>query len=121
MANEIDIAGLLSFTKSGSRNGLSTGPLTATMTGSNYVRNRQTVGTSEEQAVVGDAGATGGWCLFINRDATNYVEIRPTTGAAALIKMLPGEFALFRHAGVTAPFLVANTAPCEVEYLYLET
>jgi hypothetical protein len=75
----------------------------------------QNIGTSEEAIELGGVAA-GGYVLMVNRDATNYVEIREGTGIADLVRILPGEPALFRLTDTaTAPFAVANSAGCDVE------
>lgn len=120
MANEISVSGRLSFVKGSSAGELISGLLTPTMTGSNYQKHRQTIGTSEEVLVVpGDAG-TLGLIMAINRDVTNYVELLAASGAQAFAKMLPGEFALFRAAAGATYYGKANTGACELEYLVLE-
>lgn len=65
---------------------------------------------------------TLGWALFRNLDATNYVEIRSATGAGNDIIRIPKlRFALFHFGSdVAAPFIIANTAPCLVEYFITE-
>ena len=120
MANEITISGSLSGTKPGAVENFSVSGLTVTMTGTDYVKLTQTVGTSEEALVMLDAG-TPGFCVIKNLDATNYVEVRQGTGVADLIRINAGEFALFRFAAdATAPYVIANTAACIVEYLLFE-
>ena len=87
--------------------------------GSNALMNYQTVGTAEEALVLGDAGA-GGYLLMWNTDATNYVEIRPATGIADLVRLLAGDVALFRITNdATAPFVIANTASVRIGYILL--
>lgn len=91
------------------------------VTGTDHVHKTQQIGTSEEQLDFGEV-VTPGYCLIVNRDATNYVELRPATGVADLIRMNAGEIALFRFADdCTAPFAIANTATCQVEYWLFET
>lgn len=85
-----------------------------------YVRHKQNVGTSEEALDIGELTVAGGWAFIINRDSTNYVEIRSASGAGNdIIKILPGEFALFRWGSdVSAPYAIANTAAVQVEYCF---
>lgn len=90
------------------------------VSGENFLHNRQTIGTSEEALLLGDVAA-GGWFFAVNRDDTNYVELRAATGAQALAKLKPGEPCAFRlSAGATAPFAIADTAAVELEYWVLE-
>jgi hypothetical protein len=55
-------------------------------------------------------------------DATNYVSIRPATGAANAVELKAGEFSgPFRLARTaTAPFAIANTASVSLEYWIFE-
>lgn len=63
-----------------------------------------------------------GWIMIINRDATNFVELRVSTGGARIAKMLPGEFVLLRKStGMTDPYLIADTATCKVDVLMILT
>lgn len=120
MASEIVVTQALVARKGGTVVGLDLGQVSITWTGNNFLQNRQTVGTTEEALVLGDCGA-GGWVIMVNRDATNYVKVRAATGAADLVRVRAGEGALFRlDAGATAPFVIADTAPCELEYVLLE-
>lgn len=73
----------------------------------------QNIGTSEEAITLGEAAA-GGYMLLENLDATNFIEIRPATGVADLIKLLPGDIALFRLTGDSVPFALANTLACNM-------
>jgi len=83
-----------------------------------YVKGKVSVGTSEEAIPLGEVTALG-WAGFKNLDVTNYVEIRFVTGAGNdHVKVPPLGVAIFHFGSdVTAPFLIANTAACQVEYL----
>lgn len=120
MANEITLSASLSASKGSTTVHLDFGPFNVTLTGTKALHNRQSIGTAEEALEMGEISA-GGWCIMVNRDATNYVQVRPATGGVATIRMKAGEPALFRlDSGATAPYLIANTAACEVEYILLE-
>ncbi len=96
------------------------GGLQITVSGTNVHSTIQNVGITEEQIAFGDV-ATPGYCYLRNLDPTNYIEIRPATAVADLIKLKPGEIALFRLAAdCTAPFAIANTAGCELEIMLFE-
>jgi len=87
--------------------------------GDEWTHHTQEIGTSEEALLLGDL-ATGGLVWVHNKDATNYIEIRPGTGVADMIKVLAGEWqGPFRFASA-APFAIADTAACEVEFVMLE-
>lgn len=120
MANEITAKASITFTKSKATVTMDIGTLQIDVTGSQFIHNVQSVGTSEEAILLGDAGA-GGMCFMINRDATNFVSIRQGTGASDLIRLDPLEFAFFRlDDDATAPYWIADTAACEVEYVLIE-
>jgi hypothetical protein len=96
------------------------GTLEISVAGTNSLHHRQTVGTSEEAITLGDVAA-GGYVLAVNRDATNYVKLRPGTGIADLIRIGPGECALFRlDDDATAPYAIADTGSCEVEFVLID-
>ena len=117
MANELTVSASLSFSKSGVEASLSYGGLRFTVTGAKATRIVQAIGTSEEALDLGDVG-TSGYILIKNLDSTNYVSIRPGTGTANCIKLKAGEIAMFRIE--TAPWAIANTAACNVEFLLIE-
>ena len=80
----------------------------------------QTIPFAGEAAIgLGLAGA-GGWMYLQNLDATNFIEIRPNTGVADLIKLLPGQFAVFPMAADAVPYALADTAACEMRVLIFE-
>jgi hypothetical protein len=118
MANELTVAAFLKFATGTKLAQFNKGPLQFTVSGGDYVQGSQTVATSEEALNKGDI-TTPGVCLIFNRDATNFVKVRGASGAVDCIKIKPGEFALFRHSG-TAPFVIADTGSCEIEYLLIE-
>lgn len=90
--------------------------------GARYHAGVQSIGTSEEALKLGDlSGNTLGFAMFRNLGTTNFVEIRVATATADLIKLKPGEIALFRFAdGVTAPFAIGDTAASDLESLIIE-
>lgn len=117
MANELTLRASLSFSKSGAQVQRSEG-ITVSVTGDAFTHETQSVGTSEEQLAQGADLGTPGYVLVINHDTTNYVEVGSTTGVYD-IKLLAGEFALYRHNSATV-YAKANTAACLVEYIIIE-
>lgn len=75
--------------------------------------------TTVELAVpLGGVVLAGNWAWFRNLDSTNFLEIRVATGGTKFLKLKPGEAALLRlGSGVTAPFAIADTATCALEYV----
>lgn len=118
MANELTVAANLSFVKGSVSVSMAIGATRFTVTGTDYMRGTQTVGTAAEALDIGDI-TTPGWMLIVNRDATNYVEIRDGADGADVVKIKAGEFALFRLA-TTTPYVIATTAACQVEYVVVE-
>ena len=116
MANEITVSASLSFDKT-ITDSFSCQGLTFTMTGTEYMKNVQSIGTSEEALLVGDC--TPGFILMKNLDATNFVSFRSATGATNTVKLKAGEIALFRSSGA-APYMIADTAAVRVQYLLIE-
>lgn len=119
MADELTISGLrLSFVKANCPSIAVNAPtLTVDVAGTQVLDNVQSVGTSEEALVIADVAA-GGYCYIQNMDATNFVSVRQGTGTTDLIKLLAGEFCLFRlHPSSTAPYIIADTAACNVRVL----
>lgn len=118
MANEIRISISLSFNKSGASLNRDVS-FTADVTGDAVTGGIQEVGTSNEELVQGTDLGTPGWVFVKNLDSTNYVTLTETDAANYLIKLLPGEAAIFR-CGKTAIYAKADTAACDVEYYIIE-
>ena len=121
MADELTLRASLSFEKGSKDVSLTFSPTTFDVAGGNVLHNVQNVGFAAEEALlIGDI-TVGGYFIGINRDATNFIEIRPGTGAADLIQLKPGDFCMFRLATTaTAPFVLADTAACELEYVIVD-
>lgn len=119
MANELDVSGNLRFIKGNVDVELSRGNR-LTITGTQYLKTVQNIGTSEEAIIVTGLD-TLGYCMIINRDPTNFIEVRAGTGVQDLIKVSPGMFCIFEFAdGVSAPYAIADTAACDVEIIIIE-
>lgn len=116
MANEIQYSFTLQFSKGGAADS-KTASANVTVTGNDYVRGTQVVGTTDETISLGDIG-TPGWCFLHNLDGTNYVEAGPD-GTNYFVKCKAGEYAMFR-VGSAAVHVKANTASCSVEYMIIE-
>lgn len=119
MANELSLRANLSFEKNDTLIELLFGPKDRDVSGTNALKNRQSIGTSEEAVLVGDVAA-GGYFIGVNRDATNYLELRPGSGLADLIKLGPGDVCMFRLATDATLYAIANTGACELEYAIVD-
>lgn len=121
MADEITLNLKLRFAKGGTD--VTFAPavdLKIDVAGSQLIHHIQSVGTSEEALTLGDVAA-GGYFICINRDATNFVELRSGTGATDFIRLKAGDACCFRLSNdATAPFAIADTAACEIEYYLIE-
>lgn len=116
----ITLTTTLSVTLGSTSDSLSVSNLAVSVAGSRMIHNRQEIGTSEEALILGDVAA-GGFLIIVNRDATNFVELRSGTSATDFVRLKPGEPALFRLSpDATAPYAIADTAACEVEYILVE-
>lgn len=81
-----------------------------------YVKAKQPIGTSEEAITLGGVTAPR-WFMAINRDETNYVELKVATSGAIFARLYPGKFCIVPlGSGAQAPFAIANTAACLLEY-----
>lgn len=91
------------------------------ITGAKYNRTVQAVGITEEALQLGETSGSLGWCLLKNLDNTNFVNVKTATSGTVFAKLLPkGGCALFYFgSGVTAPFVIADTAACNIEILTL--
>ena len=120
MANEITLNASIYASKGNTVIDQIIAALKVNWTGNRFVHNRQSIGITEEAIDLGDI-ATGGWFLAINRDGTNFLELRPGTGLTDFVRLNAGEFCLFRMSGdAAAPFAIADTAACDLEYWLLQ-
>lgn len=90
--------------------------LAASVSTKRVIHAKQNIGITEEAIGLGDVSAPG-WAVFVNRDETNFIELRVATSGAKFAKLRPGEFAFLRlGAGAQAPYAIADTAACQLEY-----
>lgn len=123
MANEFELGGSIIYedTEMDDPEIMSISGLLANISTKRYTRAKQSIGTVEEAINLGEVGAPG-WFMAINRDATNYVEIKVGTGASIFAKLKPGEFCLLRlGSAAQAPYAIADTAACQLEYIVFDT
>jgi len=122
MAATLTLAGSLSYLDSLSvGDEASVSALSVTTTNNGMIRQTQSIATTETAITLGSASAPG-YAMFINRSATNYVELRVATSGAKFAKLFPGEFALLRlGSGAQAPYAIADTAACVLEIIICNT
>lgn len=96
--------------------------LVKTVTTKRVTRMKQNVGTSEEAINLGDVSSPG-YVFFVNRDVTNYIDLKVATGGAIFARLDPdtdgdgnGGFALLKlGSGAAVPYAIANTAACQMD------
>lgn len=122
MANEITVNASLAYEDSEDADELfSLTDLLASVASKKYIKHKQNIGTSEEAITLGEV-TTPGWAIFINRDETNFINLKVATGGAIFAKLKPGEIALLRlGSGAQAPYAIADTAACQLEFFLINT
>jgi hypothetical protein len=117
MANELTLNGSLEYHDSdGTEISIDIANLAASVSAKIALHARQNIGVTEEAIVLGEVTAPG-WFFAINRDPTNFIECRVATGGAKFAKMKPGEFCMLRlGSGAQAPYAIADTGACMMEY-----
>lgn len=118
MSNEITVSGSLHVTKDDDDDdSLAVIAQQFNQSGKPTLKGKVSVATSEQALQI--PTGTLGWSIFRNLDYTNYVEIRSATGSGNdIIKIPPRGVALFHFGSdVSAPYIIANTNACIVQFL----
>lgn len=118
MADELTVSAKLNFTKGGVSVALGKTGLQVDVAGDEFTHLIQTIGTTEESLNLGDVSSPG-FCILVNLDSTNFVELRPGSAKDDMIKLKPGEVAMFRLATST-PYAIADTGACRVQFIVFE-
>lgn len=120
MANEITVTADLSYTDAESVSAeLERLAQTISAGSKKIMRGRMSVTTAELAIPLGSV-LTLGWFMAKNVDPTNFIELRVATGSTKFAKLKAGEICLLRiGSGITAPFAIADTATCDMEYLLI--
>lgn len=119
MANELIVTVSAQFAKGGvAARPIGSGPLSINVAGSKFVSAVQNITTTEVAIGIGGLG-TLGYAVFHNLDATNFLTIRMATAVTTGLKLKPNEWSLVRLGG-NAPFAIADTANCLLEYWIVE-
>ncbi len=93
---------------------------TVVVTGDGVMGGTQSIGFAAAENIVQGDLATIGVVWIHNLDATNFVQIGyDATGFKPTIKLLPGEFCVFRSAQTTLQ-AQADTGACLIEYYLFE-
>lgn len=83
-----------------------------------YVNRVQNIGAAAEALGLGDV-TTPGWCWMRNIGTTEDIEIRAGVGGADVVKMEPGEWALFRFSTST-PYAISTAGGSDLEYFIID-
>jgi hypothetical protein len=124
MANEIRLNASMSYEDSeGTGVSLSVADFSGSVTTKLCSRLKQNVGITEEGLRVADVVNSLGWVLLVNRDATNSIDVKTGTGGLKFARLLPNNgFALFYFGSdVTSPYVIANTATCQMDILLISS
>jgi hypothetical protein len=121
-ASPISVTSILSLSSAPISTQLTVSGLAVAMTGSKYVQGVMNVPTTPGgTAIPVSALANLGYAMLVNLDTTNYVQVLSAVSGTVVLKLLPGDVALFRFdSGITAPALLAHTGTVNVQYLILE-
>lgn len=133
MANELEITGILKFSKGGVKQELSLNHR-LDISGSKVVELVQKIPSGTQTPInFGDIAVTDlGYVIIENLDDTNFVTVRSikATDDSAYIKILPNSFAgpfMFNKAilrigdNLTKPYAVADTSDCNIRVIAIET
>lgn len=123
MADELTLSISANFSKSGisiDSSDMGLLGLQFTVSGTDWVKSTQSIGTTAEVLGKGEI-TTPGYLIVKNLDATNYVEFEKATFSttAGTVKLKAGEIAMFRVSSSTL-YACANTDACIVTYLWIE-
>jgi len=119
MANELTLSGSLAYSDSNDvENTLDFSDVVKSVATKIIARHSQSIATSDTALNLGSIG-TLGYVLLINRDASNYVNLKVAASGTIIGRLeADGGFAFFKvGSGITAPALIADTSACIVECL----
>lgn len=118
MASELTLSGVASYEDSlGVTAEIAIPALSVTLGTKKVLHTKQSVGLTQEALVLGDITAP---CLLVlvNRDETNFVNVKVATGGAIFACLDPDNVSwciVPLGSGAQAPFVIADTASCDVE------
>lgn len=118
MANEITVSMSLSAVKGTLSEKKKVSAATFDMTGTDYVHGTMQVTDSNVAIPLGSVG-TPGWSCMTNNHASGVITIKHAVSGSSLVKLGPGESALFRIASA-APSAVSTVNPSELDYFIVE-
>src|SRR5688572_25955308 len=94
MADEITLTAALEYSDSENADLTLALPtdVQVTVSTKKFVHAKQNIGLSEEAIGLGEVTSLG-WAIFINRDATNFINIKTGTGGTIIMKIPAGKCA----------------------------
>lgn len=124
MANELTVAGSLTYSDATGVSDQMSFSFTVTPGTLKIARFKQTIATSETALKLGDISSPG-YTVIQNKDATNYVDVKVGTSGAIFARLKAassdgtggGACLVALGSGAQAPYLVANSASCVVDVL----
>lgn len=122
MADEITVSARLQVRKGGITLDKNFQAIRVDMAGDAKTESIQPIGfAAHEVLVLSDGVTTAGYAYFHNLDITNFVQIGIDSGGTfhPLVKLFPGEVALFRLA-TSSVYAKADTASVNLEYGIVE-
>jgi hypothetical protein len=89
------------------------------VSGTEFIRHTQLVSDSEEALVFGDV-SKGGYACFYNAHATAVIQIRPATTETDLVRLEPGDIAMFRIDDGATPYVISSVADAPLQYVIID-
>lgn len=117
MSQELTLNASLAYADSGgTEDGISIIDFIANVVTKSMTRYKQSIPTSEVPIVLGDLSSLG-YAIFVNRDITNSISLRVTTGGSIFAKLRPnGGFAFLElGSGAQIPYAIASGDTCLLE------
>lgn len=123
MATTATVSVALAYSDANGSEELAPDAVEITLTNAGFTRIRQSIATSE--TTINLAGLSGpGLAVFVNRDATNYVELKVAASGAIFAKLGAAGKApalLQLGSGAQVPVAIANAGACIIDIFILRT
>lgn len=119
--NDVGVSFLLSYLDSlGITNFLQIQAVTDAIATEQFYHGIQSISNSADTTINLGAVATPGWFVGVNRDATNYLDLKTAASGTIFAHLKAGlGCLLYLGSGALAPAGRANTAACNLEYLVI--
>lgn len=122
MANEVTLSAALAYASGKLADSIQVSGATFSPSGTGFTRVSQSIATSETALKLGDISSLG-YVMIVNRDPTNYVDLKVAASGAIFARLDPdpnsagvGGVALLKlGSGAQVPVAIANTAACIID------